>query len=142
MRLCVCARAFTMHICSFALCSSQLHFLREWQSTDYCTIITHTRMGDAGQAALACSLCLLGCMRVPSGPAVPVNCAKRGLAETLGPNKPQLAVPLHWSDKKRTTQTPTSATTAVCIIKNTACVLLPEMSSLSSQTVKALPRHA
>lgn len=32
---------FNMHICSFALCGRQLHFLREWQSTDHSTIITH-----------------------------------------------------------------------------------------------------
>lgn len=94
--------ALTVHICSFALCSRQLH-LCEWQSTDHCTIITHTLLGDAGQAAFACSVCLLKRMRAPSEPAVPVNCAKRGLAETLRPNKPQLAVLLRWSDKTRPT---------------------------------------
>lgn len=56
-------------------------------------------MGYAGQAAFACSVCLLKRMRAPSEPTVPVNCAKRGLAEMLRHNKPQLAVPLRWSDK-------------------------------------------
>lgn len=51
------------------------------------------------QAAFACSVCLLVRMRAPSEPAVPVNCAKRGLAKTFRPNKPQLAMPLQWSDK-------------------------------------------
>lgn len=57
--------AFCMQICSFTLCSSQLHFLCEWQSTDHCTIITHT-LGRCWTDRLllpALCACLCACVR-------------------------------------------------------------------------------